>query len=730
MIEAFLGDSGRVTWLKNLSWKKRIGLGAGAGFFLFVLFLGVGYAVTSVPEPNKVALEQATKVLYADGQVMGRIGLNRTIVPLGEISKDAQHAVLAAEDRNFYSEPGISPKGIGRALFSNIQAGGVSEGGSTITQQYAKNAFLTQDRTISRKVKEVFIALKMSRSVSKDKILEDYLNTIYFGRGAYGIQAASKTYFGVDAKDLTVAQSAVLASSIKSPAGLDPTKHPERAKERFAYVLKGMVDSKWLSAGDRDATQYPAIRQPGSVRDFPGSLDRVRQQVLDDLGRQGFPEDRITAGGLTVQTTILQRAQNAAIAAVEAKVPPATGDNVPVAALVSVEPGTGKVIAYYGGATPGGFDYANDGKGVQPGSSMKPYVLAAALEKGMSVDDKLDGSSPQEICGTTISNDEGDPPFGRIDLAKALQFSANTVYYRLACEVGAQRVADAAHAAGIPDSQPLADDVSNKPTAQIALGAGGYEIHPLDQAVGYATFAADGQRARPYFVQRVLDNRGNEIYKAKADTGKAFSEGIAADVIFAMKKVVAGGTGTNAQLADGRPVAGKTGTTGNNANAWFAGITPQLSTTVWVGMSKGGRIEGLPGVTGGVYGGQTPAKVFKDFMDTALAGAPVKDFPGKAGVNGGGSDGGSTRAPSPTDTGTPTPSVTPSVEVTVPPVLPSDQPTSSPSAAPTSSPTAAPTQSPAPQPTSSPPPTAAPQQTPAAGANSQASPAPSPAASP
>ncbi len=707
-----------MTWLKNLSWKKRIGLGAGAGFFLLVVFLGVGYAVTTVPEPNKVALEQATRVLYADGQVMGKIGLNRTIVPLSAISKDAQHAVLAAEDRNFYNEPGISPKGIGRALFSNIQAGGVSEGGSTITQQYAKNAFLTQDRTISRKVKEVFIALKMSRTVSKDKILEDYLNTIYFGRGAYGIQAAAKTYFGVDAKDLSVAQSAVLASSVKSPAGLDPTKHPERAKERFAYVLKGMVISKWLSAADQSSTQYPKVLTPGSVKDFPGSLDRVRQQVLNDLGRQGFPEDRITAGGLTVQTTILQRAQNAAIAAVEAKVPPATGAKVPVAALVSVEPGTGKVVAYYGGASTGGFDYADDGKGVQPGSSMKPYVLAAALEKGMSVDDKLDGSDPQTICGTNISNDKGDPAFGQIDLATALQYSVNTVYYRLACDVGAQRVADTAHAAGIPDSQPLADDVTKKPTAQIALGAGGYEIHPLDQAVGYATFAAKGQRARPYFVQRVLDSRGNEIYKAKPDTGSAFSEGVAADVVYAMKKVVEGGTGTNAQLSGGRPVAGKTGTTGKNANAWFAGITPQLSTTVWIGMSNGDPIK-LDGVTGGVYGGQAPAQIFKEYMDTALSGTPNVDFPPKAGVNGSGSGGSAPSTQAPATTGSPSPSVTPTLPVPTASLLPSLVPTESPSAAPTQSPSAAPA------PTDSPPPAPAPTSPPPSAA-AQASPAPSP----
>ena len=218
-----------MNWLRGLSWKKRIAVAAASMLVLLIAFVGIGYAVTTVPTPNKIATAQATRLLYADGKTeIGKIGKNRTIVPLSQISKPAQQAVLAAENRDFYSEPGISPKGIARALFTNVKGGGVSQGGSTITQQYAKNAFLTQERTFTRKIKEVFIAMKMSQTVSKDTILADYLNTIYFGRGAYGIQAASKAYFGsaANASSLTVAQAAVLASSIRSPPATSRASTP------------------------------------------------------------------------------------------------------------------------------------------------------------------------------------------------------------------------------------------------------------------------------------------------------------------------------------------------------------------------------------------------------------------------------------------------------------------------------------------------------------------------
>ena len=669
--------------LRALGWKKLLGLGIGGFVLLLVALVGIGYAVTKVPSPSSSSTAQGTSVLYADGRLIGRIGNSRTLVTLDQVSDPAQKAVLAAEDRQFYSEPGISPRGILRAVFANVRGGGVSQGGSTITQQYAKNAFLTQRRTFSRKIKEAFIALKLSNTVSKDKILEDYLNTIYFGRGAYGIEAASQAYFAVPASKLTAAQGAVLASSVRSPAGYDPERHPEAAKARWGYVLDGMVKQGWLDAAGRSAASYPAVRKirdSKNASDFPGALSFVRDQVVAELGGHGIAEDRLTAGGLNVRTTLVSKAQAAAMSAVDAFVPADAAKDAPIAALASVEPGTGKVIAYVGGRQPGGLDFANDAprKGVQPGSSMKPYVLAAALQKGISLDTQYDGSSPQDICGQqAVTNDQGDPAFGRIDLAKSLAFSVNTVYLRLACDVGPKNVVDAARAAGIPDVDKL--DGEGALSAQIALGSGGYEVHPLDQAVGYATFAAQGQRATPYFVDKVTEaDGGGTVYSAKQDLKMGFSQAVAADVTYAMQQVVAGGTGTNAQL-DGRPVAGKTGTTGNNANAWFVGFTPQLSTAVWLGRPSGAPLKGVLGVSGGIYGGKIPAEVFKRYMDAALQGAKVLPFPPRAGVGKVASTptpatatatatASATASPTPSPTASPTPSATP------PPVVPTSAP--------------------------------------------------------
>ncbi|MDX6214675.1 MAG: hypothetical protein QOG99_259 [Frankiales bacterium] len=690
-----------ITWFRRLSWPKRILATGGGLFLLFVVLLVVGYLTTSVPTPNKIATDQATQVTYLSGTPIGSLGKNRTIVPLSAVSKDAQHAVLAAEDREFYSEPGISIKGIARALFANVRAGGVQQGGSTITQQYAKNAFLTQNRTFSRKIKEVFIAVKMSQTVSKDKILEDYLNTIYFGRGAYGIEAAAQTYFHTHAASLTAAQGAVLASSIRSPAGYDPAHHLDKAKVRWASVVKGMKDKGWLTGADAAALRYPTVDAIKQDASFPGTLDYVRQQVITELAAHGITESQLQSGGLQVKTTIDKQAEDAAVATeqklVEAQ---SSGSNPAVSALVSIEPRTGRVVAYYGGKG-GGFDYASDGR-VQPGSSMKPYVLATALTEGKSLSTQYDGSSPQTVCGQLAHNDAGDPAFGNIDLATGLEFSVNTVYLHLACDVGPNKIRDLAHKAGLgPD--PL--DGQGTTSAQIALGSGGYEIRPIDQADGYATFAGQGVQADPYFVEAVYrvhngkrDSKPFYTHKQKRQT--AFSADVAADATSAMVKVVQGGTGTNAQLS-GRPTAGKTGTTGKNTNAWFCGFTPQLATAVWIGNVHGGTVT-LGGKTG-IYGGTVPAQIFKQYMDAALQGKPVVPFPPKVGV-------GTAATPSVTATTTATPTVT---------ATPSKLPVSPPPVSPTGIPTILPT--------SPPPATKPPSSSPSPPAPSQAA---SPAASP
>jgi membrane peptidoglycan carboxypeptidase len=670
---------------RGQSWKRRVAVVAGATALTVLVGSAVGYAVTDVPAPNKIATDQGLQLLYADGKPMATFGKNRRLIKLDQVSLVAQRAVLAAEDRGFYSEPGISPRGIARALFTNVKGGGVSQGGSTITQQYAKNAFLTQERTFSRKIKEVFIAVKMSQTVSKDQILEDYLNTIYFGRGAFGIEAAALTYFNRHASQLDVAQGAVLASSIRSPAGYDPARHAARAKQRWDYVLDGMVKQRWLTQQERAAAVYPKVRGRQEAG-IPADLGHIRDQVIAELQRHGFPEDRIAAGGLVVTTTIARQAQDAARTAVKDLLPtPRPGKDDPVAALVAIQPGTGKVVAYYGGGTAGGFDYAEGDKGVEPGSSMKPYVLAAALENGKKLSDRYDGRSPQDVCGDTVRNDAGDPPFGSIDLATALAHSVNTVYTRLACDVGPKKVVELAHKAGI--TTPL--DGEGSLSQQVALGSGGYQVRPIDHADGYATFAAKGVHATPYFVLRVRDSHGNDLYRAKEATSRAFSEQVAADATYAMEKVVSIGTGTKAKIP-GRPTAGKTGTTTNTTNAWFCGFTPQLAAVVWVGRPSGKPVT-LPGNPRGVYGGTVPAKVFRAFMTIALKGQPIESFPPSSGAQPVVTATPST-SPTPSPTATAKPSVTgrPTPSFTLPPVLPSSSTSPTPSPTPKASGNASP----------------------------------------
>ena len=689
--------------------KRRLALLVlGVPALLLLVLVGVGYAMVSVPAPNDGSTAQATRVLYADGAEIGRIGKsNRVLVPIDKVSDPAQKAVLAAEDRGFYHEPGISPTGIARALFTNLRGGGsVQQGGSTITQQYAKNAYLSSERTYTRKVREVFIALKLSHSRSKDEVLGDYLNTIYFGRGADGIEVAAKTYFGKSAKDLTAAQGAVLASSIRSPAGYDPTRHPQAARARWAYVLDGMVGQGWLSAQERATLTYPRVLKPGegtgvAANDRSGTKGYILDKVEEELqAKAGLGPDEVRSRGYVVTTTLRRKAQDAAVAAVHDAVPgPKQSSNKdPVAALVSMEPGDGGVVAYVAGRQGnGGTDYASDETALrQPGSSFKPYVLATALDQGVGLDTQYDGSEPQQICGQTIRNDAGDPPLGQTDLVKGLALSVNTVYFRVACDVGPSKVADMAHNAGIPRSVTLAE--SKGSTVGAGIGLGIYGVHVIDQAVGYSTFAAKGLEAEPYFVQKVARPDKSSVYTAKTKTRQAFSEGIAADATYAMQQVVKSGTGTRAALS-GRPVAGKTGTTSDNKDAWFCGFTPQLATVVWLGRPDNQGLKGVLGVSGGISGGRVPAQIFKAYMDKALDGEPVQDFPPRADV--GSSQ--STPSSAPTvvaTTSAPVPQTTaPSPVASTPSAVPSASPSASPSAAPT---TAAPTTA-APAPSTNPP---------------------------
>jgi membrane peptidoglycan carboxypeptidase len=636
------------------SFKQVLAL-VGVGFLAGVALIGVGYAATPIPQPNDLISAQTTIVYFDNGKTeIGRFGdQNRIIIPLDQVPDHVQKAVLAAEDRSFYENRGISPTGIVRAFWNNL-SGGSTQGGSTITQQYAKNAYLSQERTYTRKIKEFFIAVKLDRRDDKDEILADYLNTIYFGRGAYGIETAAQTYFGKPAKDLTVEEGAVLASVIRSPANYDPEEDAERLEGRFNYVLDGMVAKGWLPAGERAGMQVPELADPRKARG--GSNYYLMDAVRRELKVQGFTDQDIDLGGLRVTSTFDRKAQRAAVRAVRQERPRENARNVHIG-LSAVQPGTGAVVAMYGGGQAGQLNDATQAR-IQPGSSFKPFALAAALEDGVGLRSRFAGNSPLEIPGTDKEvNNEFENDYGTsVDLIKATEESINTAYVDLTMEIGARRVRDAAVAAGIPDDTP-----GLEANAVIPLGTA--SVRNIDMANAYATFAAQGRAAQWHVVQEVKGSNGGTRYEADTNTSQAFEEDVMADVSYALQRVVENGTGAEAQALD-RPAAGKTGTAALRpdtvTSAWFVGYTPQLSAAV--SFYKGTGRADLDGVGGlsTFFGGEYPARVWTAFMQGAMQGMRVEDFPEPAFV-------GETINPAPPPSPTPTETETESETPTAPP---------------------------------------------------------------
>ena len=597
---------------------------------LLLVGLGVGavalvVATTSVPTPNEVSTKQATIITWADGKTeLARLGdSTRRSVALDEIPEPVRQAVLAAEDRTFYEHGGISPVGIARAVWNNVR-GESTQGGSTVTQQYAKNAFLTQDRSWQRKIREAILAFKLETVVSKDQILEDYLNTIYFGRGSDGIDAAARAYFGVPAAELDVAQGAVLASIIKSPNNLAPEENLEALRGRWSYVLDAMVEEGWLTPDARAGLRFPDVKPPRAGNRLGGQTGYLVKAVTDELIARGFDETEIQRGGLRITTTFERQAQRAATAAVR-KAGPKTGTEGLRIGLAAVRPGTGEVIAMYGGR-----DFVQNQINnattpfAQAGSTFKPFALAAATEAGIGLGTVWNGDSPQTINGYTLTN-YGDKSYGMVTLLQATERSINTSYVQVESEVGVDRVADAALRAGIPETTPGL----NLDNLDLTFVLGTASPSGLDVANAYATFAAQGVRAVPTVIARVEGSNGGLLYEFEPSTAAAFSAEVANTVTYALNKVATRGTGVTALALD-RPSAVKTGTTDGNRSAWFAGYTPQLATAVLMAKEDA---EGLPvslSGTGGlrtVTGGSFPAAIWTAFMKAALGQAPVAEFP-------------------------------------------------------------------------------------------------------
>ncbi|WP_430334847.1 transglycosylase domain-containing protein [Rhodococcus sp. ACT016] len=607
---------------------------------------GIAYKNADVPHPGDMKTNQVSTILAADGTTeIARIVPpegNRTEVSIDQIPVQVRNAVLSAEDRDFYTNPGFSVSGFARAARDNVLGRDSAGGGSTITQQYVKNTLVGSERSITRKMKELVISSKMARQWSKDEILAAYLNTIYFGRGAYGIAAASNAYFGKPLADLTVAEGAVLAAVIQSPSGLDPVTNPEALEARWNYVLDGMVSMSTLPSAERAAIEFPAVLPAAPAADSgeaPGPEGLIRTQVLRELAASGVSEQDLNTEGLQITTTIDPRAQQAAIDAV-ADTFEGEPENLRTA-VVSVDPKSGAVRAYYGGADGKGFDFAQ--AGLQTGSSFKVFGLVAALQQDIPLSQTYD-SSPLSIYGVTINNVEGES-CGKCTIAEALKRSLNTSFYRLTLGLddGAQKIADAAHEAGIPETvpgwqYPTLTQEGGAPENGIVLGQ--YLTRPIDMASAYATLAASGIYHQPYFVQKVVTADGVVLLDRPAPEGERRLDAAVADnVTQAMLPIAAYSRGHG--LVGGRPSASKTGTaqlgdTGKNKDAWMVGYTPQLSTAVWVGTADAKAIENSWG--GLVYGSGLPADIWKKTMDGALEDAPVEKFPwpdpigGQAGV--------------------------------------------------------------------------------------------------
>ncbi len=593
----------------------------------FVAF-AIGWFVFPLPTSQDVKLTQVATFTFEGGEPLATLrqeNVNRVAVTLDKVPEHVRQAVLAAEDRSFYSNPGFDFMGIGRAVYNQLtnRAGG----GSTITQQYIKVSTGEDDASLWRKYKEVILAVKISKDKTKEEILENYLNTIYFGRGAYGIQAAAKAYFNKDAGQLSVSEGAMIAGIIQSPSRWDPVKNRERSEERWAFVLDGMVEMGVLTAADRAGQTFPQfLETPPQTNDGGMPNDdryHIYERAVDELVKEGISEDTINTRGVKVTTTIqepLQREAADIVQKQEARQP----KNLRYG-LVSIDPQSGAVLSYYGGKDGLAFDYAGEASR-QPGSSFKPFVLAAALENDpeFGLGTQLDGTGPRAFTGRpgVVRNVE-DEGCARCGAKTAMTNSINTWFYQLGIDVGPGKVAEAAYQAGIPD-----DSLKNQDgTYSGGIALGDKEVHPIDMASAYATLAAEGIYREPYFVSKVQAADGEIIYERKNTAGQqTMPKQVARNVIEAMLGVA---PKKNYDLP-GREVAAKTGTAQlegsakDNRDAWFVGFTPGKATAVWVGTDKSEPIRDSRNQP--IFGSGLPGQIWHAFMKTATKNDPPVPF--------------------------------------------------------------------------------------------------------
>ncbi|NBM19358.1 transglycosylase domain-containing protein, partial [Streptomyces sp. GC420] len=680
--------SGKYGWQRWVpSWKQVTGTTIG---FFGLLMLGATAAVAwvDVPKENKTATAQSNVFYWEDGTQMASTGgkANRQLVEYGKIPKSMKDAVIAAENATFEDDRGVDPMGIARAAL-NMAMGGETQGGSTITQQYVKNAMLSQEQTVSRKVTELFISIKVGATMDKPDILKGYLNTAYYGRNAYGIQAAAQAYFGKDCDKLTVEESVFLASVLKGPnlynpdggvgAAATPEANTERAQKRWVWILDRMVEVGRMTDEERDKVgDFPKLKkQTSTLAGQTGYLVDIAKDYVTK--KTGLTADQLELGGYKIYTTFEKDKVKALTKAVDetrkdfldAKERPKTDKWVQFGAA-SVDPKSGAIVALYGGD---GYDknhFSNNANttGVPVGSTWKPYVLAAAMEYGTVKSDGQPISPESKYNGNdlvVIKNQSGDPimgangqPFrqknegttawGYISLTKAMEQSVNTPFVQLGIDVGLDNTRKVAENTGILESS---FDTGNLTNASFSLGTS--TPSAIRMADSYATFANSGTHYEPYSVTKVVDGDGNKLdnfTEPKAQTG--LDADVADNVTKVLENVVKNGTAK--RVADiGFPVAGKTGTTDKNKSAWFVGYTRELSTAVTLFRTdpEEGKLLSMNG-TGGVasiHGGDIPAQLWEDYMSVALKDADHEPFPEAQPIGDKVDQDGASPSPSPTE---------------------------------------------------------------------------------
>ncbi|MEU6100656.1 transglycosylase domain-containing protein [Streptomyces flaveolus] len=644
------------------TWKKILGT------FFGLILLGMGafivlYMVIDIPEGNADAQRQGNVYKYSDGSIMARKGYNREIVDLAKVPKDVQHTFVAAENKTFYKDSGVDLKGTARGVLNTLSGKG-AQGGSTITQQYVKNYYLTQDQTVSRKLKELVISLKLDREKPKDYILAGYINTSFYGRGAYGIQAAAQAYYRVDAEDLTVEQGAYLAALLQAPNQYDWAIASDTGKklvqERWNYVLNNMVEQKWLDKADRQAMKFPVPKEPKPAPGMEGQTGYLVEAANAALKKQlvagGTAEDMkqaeamVEEGGWTVTLNVDRKKQTALEKAVKeqltSKLDPAKRDvDADVqAGAVSVDPKTGAVVAMYGGV-----DYVKHFRNnatrddYQPASTFKPVILAAAVDEDAETQDGVpitantmyDGTSKRPVVdgGQEVGfapENEDDADYGDIDVQEAMNKSVNSVFAQMGVDVGMSEVVDVAGKLGM-ETEGM--------EAVPAQTLGSMGASPLEMAGVYATLDNHGKKVTPAVVKSVEHNSRTVDFPDPIGD-QVISREAADTVTSVLTGVVDDGTAKRSvrdnPMRDGQQVAGKTGTSDNNKSAWFTGFTPGLVTSVGLFGEDSKTFAQVPMYEAGgqprVNGGGFPAQIWAAYTFGVMTDVAEFDLETKQGA--------------------------------------------------------------------------------------------------